>query len=143
MTLPATYRESTGVIKFETQAPPSGHGYRSTLRLASYGFSLTREELSASYAIIRHNIRTYKSAGVLAVVRGKQSAESELKKFEDSQDSSDRHEGWRYFIEKTNLKAGTDPVEATQRRQAELEGRESKALKETKTPIFPSPDPHR
>jgi hypothetical protein len=56
------------------------------------------------------------------VVRGKQSAESELKKFEDSQDSSDRHEGWRYFIEKTDLKAGTDLAEATQHRQAELEG---------------------
>jgi hypothetical protein len=80
---------------------------------------------------------------VLAVVRGKQSAESELKKFEDSQDSSDRHEGWRYFIEKTDLKAGTDAVEATKRRQAELEGRESKALRKTKTPVVSSPDPQR
>ena len=71
---------------------------------------------------------------MLAVVTGKQYAESELKKYEDSEDSSDRHEGWRYFIEKTNLQAGTDPVEATQRRQAELEGRESKALQETKAP---------
>ena len=104
---------------------------------------MTRDHLTASYVIVRHNIRTYQSAGVLAVVRGKHSAESELKKFESSQDSSDRHEGWRYFIEETNLKAGTDPAEATQRRQAELEGRESKALKQTKTPIFPSPDPPR
>jgi hypothetical protein len=107
------------------------------------GFSLTRDDFTASYAIIRHNIRTYRSAGVLAVVRGKQSAESVLKKFEDSQDSSDRHEGWRYFIEKSNLKAGTDPAEATQRRQAKLEGRESKALRETKTPNSPAPDPQR
>src|SRR5215470_1956088 len=104
---------------------------------------LTCHHLTACYAIIRHNIRTYQSAGVLAVVRGKHSAESELKKFEDSQDSSDRHEGWRYFIEKTDLQAGTDPLEATQRRQAELERRESKALRETKTPNFPSPDPQR
>ena len=80
---------------------------------------------------------------MVAVVSGSHNADSELKKFEESQDSSDRHEGWRYFIEKSNLKAGTDPAEATQRRQAELEGRESKALKETKTPIFPSPDPDR
>jgi hypothetical protein len=80
---------------------------------------------------------------VLAVVKGKHSAESELKKFEDSQDSSDRHEGWRYFFEKTNLTAGTDPREATQRRQSELDGRESKALRETKTPNFPSSDPKR
>ena len=40
-----------------------------------------------------------------------------MKKFEDSQDSSDRREGWRYFIEKTDLKAGTDPTEATMRNQ--------------------------
>jgi hypothetical protein len=80
---------------------------------------------------------------VVAVVRGKQSAESELKKFEDSQNSSDRHEGWRYFIEKTDLKAGTDPAEATQHRQDELEGRESKALREEKTQSLPSPDRQR
>jgi hypothetical protein len=104
------------------------------------GFFLTRDHLTASYAIIRHNIRTYQSAGVLAVVRGKHSAESELKKFENSQDSSDRHEGWRYFIEKTTLKAGTDPTKATQLRQAELEGRESRALPEAKTPNSPPPD---
>ena len=107
------------------------------------GFFLTRDDFTASYAIIRHNIRTYRSAGVLAVVRGKQSAESVLKKFEDSQDSSDRHEGWRYFIEKTDLQAGTDPVDATRQRQAELEGRESKALRETKTPNLLSPDRKR
>jgi hypothetical protein len=80
---------------------------------------------------------------VFAVVRGKQSAEAELKKFKGSQDSSGRHEGWRYFIEKTDLKAGTDPTEATHQRQVELEGQESKALRETKTPILPSPDPQR
>lgn len=107
------------------------------------GLFLTRDHVTESYAIIRHNIRTYQSAGVLAVIRGKHRAESELKKFEDSQDSSDRHEGWRYFIEKTNLKAGTDPAEATQRRQAELEGRESKALREIKTPMFPPFDPQK
>ena len=39
---------------------------------------------SASYVIIRHNIRTYQSAGVVAVVRGKQYAESTLKTFESS-----------------------------------------------------------
>ena len=87
-------------------------------------------------------MRTYQSAGVLAVVSGWRNAESELKNFEDAQDSSDRHEGWRYFAEKTSLKAGTDPVKATQQRQMELEARESKALKETGTSILPSPDPH-
>jgi hypothetical protein len=104
---------------------------------------MTRDHLTASYVIVRHNIRTYQSAGVIAVVRGKHSAESELKKFESSQDSSDRHEGWRYFIEKTNLKAGTDPAEATQHRQSQLEGRELEALREPKTPIFPPPHPQK
>ena len=59
---------------------------RLTLRLASYGFSLTREELSASYAIIRHNVRTYRSAGVVEVVKGKQLTESTLQKLEACQD---------------------------------------------------------
>lgn len=111
-------------------------------RQAAKGFVLTRDDLTASYAIIRHNIRTYRSAGVVAVVRGKQNAESELKNFEDSQRSTDRQEGWRYFIEKTDLKAGTDPAQATQQRQAELEVRESKALREKNLPIIPS-DPQR
>lgn len=77
----------------------------------------------------------------MAVIRGKHNAESELKKFEEVQPSSDRHEGWRYLIDKTDLKAGTDPAEATQHRQAELEERESKALRETETPR--SSWPHR
>jgi len=72
------------------------------------------------------------------VVRGKSNAESEVKKFEDSQDSSDRHEGWRYFIERTEIKAGTDPAEATRHRQAELDARESEALQDTKPPILPT-----
>ena len=79
----------------------------------------------------------------MAVIRGKQNAELELKKFEESQDPADRHEGWRYFIENTDLKAGTDPAEATQHRQAELEGRESKALRETDTANFSSPHRQR
>jgi hypothetical protein len=96
---------------------------------------LTRDNLTASYAIILHNVRTYRSAGVVAVVRGKRNAESELKKFGDSQSSSDLHEGWRYFLEKTDIKAGTHPVEATRTRQAKLEFREAKALQQT-NPFF-------
>ncbi len=57
-----------------------------------------------------------------------------MKKFENNQSSADRHEGWRYFLEKTNLKAGTDPAEATVLRQAELETRESKAAQEASGP---------
>jgi hypothetical protein len=92
---------------------------------------LTHDELKASYVVIRHNVRTYESAGVVEVVKGRQSAESALKQFENNQSSADRHEGWRYFLEKTNLKAGTDPTEATELRQAELERRESKATQDS------------
>jgi len=69
---------------------------------------------------------------VVAVVSGKHNAESELKKFEDCQDSSDRQEGWRYLIDRTDLEAGTDPAEATRHRQTELEQRELKALNESR-----------
>jgi hypothetical protein len=98
---------------------------------------VTREELTASYALIRHNVRTYHSAGVVEVVKGKQVAELTLQKFEACQDSSDRYEGWRYFIEKTELKPGIDPVQATQHRQKELEVRESKAMQETNSLVIP------
>ena len=91
---------------------------------------MTNDELKASYVVIRHNVRTYESAGVVEVVKGRTYAESALKKFEGEQSPSDRHEGWRYFLEKTTLKAGTDPAEATELRQAELESRESKATAE-------------
>lgn len=104
---------------------------------------LTRDELSFSYAIILHNVRTYRSAGVVAIVRGKQKAESALKEFVDSQNSSDHHEGWRYFLEKSDMQAGTDPAEATDRRQADLELRESKVPEEPKNAIRPPSKSHR
>ncbi len=91
---------------------------------------MTRDESGASYVIIRHNIRTYRSAGVVEVVKGWQNAETALRKLEACQSSEDRHEGWRYFFEKTDLKAGTDPAAATNSRQADLESRESKHCKE-------------
>ena len=72
------------------------------------------------------------------MVRGKQNAEAALRNFEESQSSSDRHEGWRYFLEKTELKAGTDPAQATHLRQTDLETRETKALQDANPPIPPS-----
>jgi hypothetical protein len=86
-----------------------------------------RDESKGSFAVIRYNIRTYESGGVMAVIRGKESAETVLKQFEQSQSSDDRHTGWRYFLEKTDLRAGMDPVEATNLRQSRLEMRESQA----------------
>lgn len=94
---------------------------------------MTSNDLSSSYVIVRYNSRTYRSAGVVEVVKGKQLAESTLRKLEACQDSSDHFEGWRYLIEKSDLKPGTDPTEATLRRQQELEGRELKAMREMKT----------
>ncbi|HVI07711.1 MAG TPA: hypothetical protein VND65_05405 [Candidatus Binatia bacterium] len=88
------------------------------------------DDRNISFAIIRHNVRTYRSAGVVAVVRGRHNAESGVKEFEDGQNVSDRHEGWRYFFEQTSLEAGIDPAQATQLRQAALETRESNAMRE-------------
>lgn len=82
---------------------------------------------NTSFAIILHNVRTYRSGGVMAVVRGKSKAEEKLKEFQSAQSSSEHHEGWRYFIEPTAAAPGTDPAEATSRRQADLELRESQA----------------
>jgi len=96
----------------------------------AHGGSLTRDESSFFYAIIRHNVRTYESGGVVQVIKGKNNAETTVKNYDESQSSEDRHAGWRYFLEKTEIKPGTNPVEATHRRQAELELRERKAQDE-------------
>ncbi|HYM77476.1 MAG TPA: hypothetical protein VE377_15995 [Candidatus Dormibacteraeota bacterium] len=104
---------------------------------------MTRDDSSASYAIILHNVRTYRSAGVVAIVRGKQKAELALKQFQDSDSASNHHEGWRYFIEKTDLAVGTDPEEATSLRQADLERREAKAPHETDSTTPPSSNNHK
>jgi hypothetical protein len=92
--------------------------------------SLTRNEAKTLYAIIRHNVRTYVSAGVVDVIQGKLNAEGTVKQFELCQSSEDRHEGWRYFLEQTEIKPGTNLAEATSLRQKELELRESQALLE-------------
>ncbi len=64
----------------------------------------------------------------MAVLKGRISAESTLLKFEAGQAGEDRHAGWRYFIEKTDLRVGMDPAIATKLRQTRLEMRESKAI---------------
>jgi hypothetical protein len=100
------------------------------------GFLLTHDDNSTVFAIILHNIRTYRSGGVVAVVHGKRNAESTLKDFQESQSPSDHHAGWRYFLEKSDLTAGSDPAEATHRRQADLERREAKESQND--PVRPS-----
>ena len=91
------------------------------------GAPLTRDDSKASYAVIRHNILTYESGGVVEVTRGRENADRALKALAEGQSSGDRQEGWRYFCEKTSLKVGMDPGQATQLRQAALELRESAA----------------
>ncbi len=86
-----------------------------------------QDDSKASFAVIRHNVRTYESGGVMAVIKGRVTAESTLGQFERSQASEDRHAGWRYFLEKTDLKAGMNPAEATSLRQMLLDVRESEA----------------
>jgi hypothetical protein len=86
-----------------------------------------QDESKASFAVIRHNVRTYESGGVMIVIKGRTTAESALVQFERSQTSEDRHAGWRYFLEKTDLRAGMNPAEATTLRQMRLEVRESEA----------------
>ncbi|GAC1435291.1 MAG: hypothetical protein NVS1B11_34850 [Terriglobales bacterium] len=97
-----------------------------------------QDDSKSAFAIIRHNVRTYESGGVVAVIKGKVNAESTVQQYERGQASEDRHAGWRYFLEKTDLKAGMDPQEATTLRQMRLEVRESKAMETTDFDRFPS-----
>jgi len=87
---------------------------------------LTLDDSKSSYVLIRHNIRTYVSAGVVEVIHGRQNAEAVMREYQNRQSSPDAHEGWRYFLEKTGLRAGMDPIQATDARQRDLEMRESK-----------------
>jgi hypothetical protein len=72
-------------------------------------------------------VRTYESGGVVEVIKGRHNAETTMKEFEAFQGSQHWQVGWRYFLEKSKLKAGTDPAEATHFQQMELEIRESEA----------------
>jgi hypothetical protein len=42
--------------------------------------------------------------------------------------SDDRHDGWRYFLEETELTPGMDPEQATRQRWREFDAREAKAM---------------
>jgi hypothetical protein len=85
------------------------------------------DHLKSSFAIIRFNSRTYQSGGVVAVVKAHAAAEHLLKDYEFGQSEQDRHNGWRYFLEETDLLPEMDADEATKLRQARLERRESES----------------
>jgi hypothetical protein len=80
-----------------------------------------------SFAIVRFNEKTYVSGGVMAVVKGAESAERTLNDFEWGQSQEDRSAGWRYFVEETDLQPGTDPAKATKLRELRLDLQESQA----------------
>ena len=99
------------------------------------GACLTRQEITACYALIRHNVRTYESAGVVEVVKGRTNAEAAVRRFEQMQSSEDRQIGWRYLIaEESGLTPGMDPQQATRQRQMDLERRESRAMTDVSSP---------
>ncbi len=75
----------------------------------------------------------------MGVVKGKENAQTRVLQFETGQSSEDRHAGWRYFLELTDLRPGMNPEEATNLRQTRLEVRESQAQPD---PI-PNPNPSR
>jgi len=83
-----------------------------------------RDESKSTFAIIRYNARTYEGGGVAVVVKGRENAEATLKQIERCQESTDHDAGWRYFLEKTDLKPGMDPQEATNVRQARFDLRD-------------------
>ena len=85
------------------------------------------DHLKSSFAIIRFNSRTYESGGVVAVVKAHAAAEHLLRDYEFGQSDQDRHNGWRYFLEETDLLPGMSGDEATKLRQGRLERRESES----------------
>jgi hypothetical protein len=79
-----------------------------------------------SFAIVRYNHRTYHSGGVVAVVKGHAAAEKLLSDFDGSLGAQDRREGWRYFLEETDLAPGIEAEKATRIRQTRLDREDCK-----------------
>jgi len=89
------------------------------------------DHLRSSFAIIRFNSRTYESGGVMAVLQAHTAAENLMRDYEFGQSEEDRYNGWRYFLEETDLAPGMNADEATKLRQVRLERRESGAFDNT------------
>ncbi len=86
---------------------------------------LMQDESKVPFAIIRFNSRTYAAGGVMAIVKGRNNALAAIVQFEAGQSAEERQDGWRYFLEKTDLKPGMDPDQATNMRQMRQDVRES------------------
>ena len=85
------------------------------------------QQRQPSFALILFNINTYRSGGVISVISGRSAAEKILRDFESGQNDRDRHAGWRYFIEESDLVPGISAEKATKLRQAQLDRREAQA----------------
>ena len=94
--------------------------FRPTLCSACFSFSMTRRPVP-SFAVVRFNERTYQSGGVVAVIKGVEAARRTLHDFGLYESEEGRLAGWRYFLEKTNLRPGMDPEKATKLRQERLD----------------------
>ena len=84
-----------------------------------------RSKSTASFAIIRYNLRTYEPGGVMAIIKGRRKAEATIAQCEKEQSREDRSAGWGYFLEQTDLRPGMDPQKATSLRQTRMDVRES------------------
>jgi hypothetical protein len=89
-----------------------------------WGCGMTAKSES-SFAVVRFNERTYQSGGVVAVIKGIELAQRTLDDFDWCQSEGNRRAGWRYFLEKTDLRPGMDPEKATQVRQVRFDLQES------------------
>jgi hypothetical protein len=78
-----------------------------------------------SFAVVRFNERTYQSGGVVAIIKGVEAAKRTLANFDWCQSEENRREGWRYFLEKTDLRPGMDPEKATKLRQVRFDLQQS------------------
>ncbi len=78
-----------------------------------------------SFAVVRFNEQTYQSGGVVAVIEGTAAAERTLHDFDWCLSEKNRRAGWRYFLEKTDLRPGMNPEKATELRQRLLDLQEA------------------
>jgi hypothetical protein len=90
----------------------------------SLGHAMT-DKIESSFAVVRFNERTYEPGGVVAVIKGTESAERILNDFDWCQSEENRRAGWRYFLEETDMLPGMDPEKATTLRQVRLDLQES------------------
>jgi hypothetical protein len=68
--------------------------------------------------IVRHKPGTLVGSEVVAVVKGRGSAENAVDRYDRKLSPEERITGWSHFLESSGLPAGTDPHTATDRVRA-------------------------